>query len=146
MTLRLSMLEKESTLLSGRSLTKMTMWSDSNKLTIVADICEAFQFGSDRLETIVIKNRIPFYESKCKYLALHIDPLLSFRDLRPCCKKLNEFCGLLYHVRHFYSRKCLLAYFHSFAISITCSLVLHGISAKNKLRKDGQFSKTNSSF
>ena len=115
----------------------MTRWFDSNKLTINAEKCEAIHFGRGRPEAIVIKDKTLDYKSSCKYLGLQIDPRLSFKDhIDQVVKKLNKFCGLIYHVRHLYPRKCLLMFYNSFAKSvITYGLLIYGSAAKTNLAK-----------
>ena len=115
----------------------MTKWFDSNKLTINAEKCEAIHFGRGRPEAIVIKDKTLDYKSSCKYLGLQIDPRLSFKDhIDKVVKKLNKFCGLIYHVRHLYPRKCLLMFYNSFAKSvITYGLLIYGSAAKTNLAK-----------
>ena len=116
----------------------MTKWFDSNKLTSNTDKCEPIDFGRGRPENTVIKDQTIDYKSNCKYLGLHIDPKLPFKDpKKTCCgKKFGKLCGLIYHMRHLEPRKCLLMCLSSFAKSIkTYCLLIDGRSTKASLEK-----------
>ena len=129
MTLRLLNPGKESTFLSARTL--------PNKLTINTDKCEAIPFGGGRPVNKLIKDQTPDYKSTCKYLGLHIDPQLTFKDqLDHVVRKLNERGGLIHHVRQIYPRKCLITSYNSCPKSITTyGLLFNGRSAETNLEK-----------
>ena len=77
------------------------------------------------------------YKNSCKYLGVHIDKNLRFREhIDHVVKKLNKFCGLIYRVRHLYPSKCLLMFYNSFAKSIiTYELLLYGTAYKTNMTK-----------
>ena len=66
-----------------------------------------------------------------------MDKTLRFREhIDHVEKKLNKFCGLIYHVRHMFTQKCLLMFYNSFAKSRICyALLIYGSAAKTNLSK-----------
>ena len=115
----------------------MTNWFVSNKLTVNVDKCEAISFGCGKPDKVtILRNKLP-YQKACKYLGLHLDGSLKFREhIDYVTKKLNKFCGLIHRVRHMYPRKCLLMFYNSFAKSIICyGLIVYGSAAKTNLKK-----------
>ena len=115
----------------------MTHWFDANKLTINVDKCEAIHFGRGIPDEVQIKDNHLHYKPCCKYLGVYIDPTLTFRDhIDYVVKKLNKFCGLIYHVRHLYPKKCLLMFYNAYAKSIiTYGLLIYGAAAKPNLSR-----------
>ena len=58
-------------------------------------------------------------KASCKCLRLHVDSKMTFRDHIDCVvKKLNQFSGLVYKVRHFFPSNCLLLLYNSYAESV----------------------------
>ena len=54
------------------------------------------------------------HKASCKYLGLHIDGKMTFRDhIDYVVKKLNQFSGLVYKVRHLHPSKFLLLFYNS---------------------------------
>ena len=136
-TLGLLMLEKESTLLSERTLQNWPFGLiQTNWVTMLIND-KANHFGRGWPKTIVRKDQMLVYNSTCKYLGLHIDPVLSFRaHIDQVGKKLNQFCELAHHMPHFYPIKCLIMFYISFAKTIIMyGLLIHEISAKIYSRK-----------
>ena len=112
-------------------------WFSSNKLTVNPEKCEAMCFGygkPDKIKMLVSELK---YKASCRYLGIHVDKKLLFREhLDYVVKKLNKFCGLIYRVRHIYPRKCLLMFYNSFAKSVICyGLLVYGSAAKTNLQK-----------
>ena len=93
-------------------------------------------FGYGKPDTIKIGVFELNYKS-CKYLGIHLDKKLLFREhIEYEEKKLNKFCGLIYRVRHFYPQKCLLVFYNSFTKSIICyGLMVYDSAAKTNLQK-----------
>ena len=62
---------------------------------------------------------------------------LTFRDhVDFVVKKLNKLSGLMYRVRTFYPRRCLLMFYNSFAKSvITYGLLVYGNTSKHNFKK-----------
>ena len=87
---------------------------------------------------ITILNEELCYKSSCKYLGLHLDGSLKFREyIHYVVKKLNIFCGLIYRVRDLYPIKCLLMFYDSFARSIiTYGILVYGSAAKTNFKKN----------
>ena len=112
-------------------------WFSSNKLTVNPEKCEAMCFGYGKPDTIKIGVSELNYKASCRYLGVHLDKKLLFREhIDYVVKKLNKFCGLIYRVRHFYPRKCLLMFYNSFAKSVICyGLLVYGSAAKTNLQK-----------
>ena len=115
----------------------VSKWFKSSKLTINTDKCEAMFFGCGKPDNLNILSNILGNQNSCKYLVVHIDKTLKFREhIDHVVKKLNKFCGLMYRVRHLYPRKCLLMFYNSYAKSvITYGLLLYGTAAKSNLSK-----------
>ena len=116
---------------------RVSNWFNNNKLTINYDKCEAINFGKPTKEKIKLKENALDYKTSCKYLGIYIDMNLTFRDhVDFVVKKLNKFCGLMYRVRTFYPRRCLLMYYNSFAKSvITYGLLVYRNTSKQNLEK-----------
>ena len=143
---RIAMFDDDTTVLNAgdktsplitQDLKNMTNWFVSNKLTVNVDKCEAISFGCGKPDKVtILRNELP-YQKTCKYLGLHLDGSLKFRErIDYVIKKLNKFCGLIYRVRHMYPRKCLLMFYISFAKSIICyGLIVYGSAAKSNLKK-----------
>ena len=112
-------------------------WFSSNKLTVNPEKCEAMCFGYGKPDTIKIGVSELKYKASCRYLGIHLDKKLLFREhIDYVVKKLNKFCGLIYRVRHIYPRKCLLMFYNSFAKSVICyGLLVYGSAAKTNLQK-----------
>ena len=112
-------------------------WFSSNKLTVNPEKCEAMCFGFGKPDTYKIGVSELNYKAFCRYLGIHLDKKLFFREhIDYVVKKLNKFCGLIYRVRHIYSRKCLLMFFNSFAESVICyGLLVYSSAAKTNLQK-----------
>ena len=115
----------------------VSKWFESNKLTINTDKFEAMFFGCDKPNNLRILSKELEYKNSCKYLGVHIDKNLRFREhIDHVVKKLNKFCGLIYRVRHMYPRKCLLMFYNSFAKSIiTYGILLYGTAYKSNMTK-----------
>ena len=77
------------------------------------------------------------YKASCRASGNSPDKKLLFREhIDYVVKRLNKFCGLIYRVRHFYPRYCLLMFYNSFAISIICyALMVYDSAAKTNLQK-----------
>ena len=117
----------------NEDLHRIIDWFTASKLTVNIDKCEAISFGNGLPE----KNGELCYKSSCKYLGLHLDGSLKFREhINYVVKKLNKFCGLIYRVRDLYPRKCLLLFYNSFARSIiSYGILVYGSAAKTNLKK-----------
>ena len=94
-------------------------------------------FGHGKPVTIKIGVSELNYKPSCRYLGVHLDKKLLFREhIDYVVKKLNKFCGLIYRVRHFYPRKFLLMFYNSFAKSVIYyGLLVYGSAAKSNLQK-----------
>ena len=104
----------------------VSKWFESNKLTINTDKCEAVFFGCGKHNNLRILSKELEYKISCKYLGVHIDKHLRFREhIDHVVKKLNKFCGLIYRVRHLYPRKCLLMFAKSKLLMDYCYTVPH---------------------
>ena len=114
-----------------------THWFNAIKLTINVDKCEAIHFGRGTPDEFQIKDNHSHYKLCYKYLGDYIDPTLTFRDhIDYVVKKLNKFCGLIYHVKHLYPKKCLLMFYNEYAKSvITYGLLIYGAAAKTNLSR-----------
>ena len=115
----------------------VSKWFESNKLTINTDKSEAMFFGCGKPNNLRILSKELEYKNSCKYLSVHIDKNLRFREhIDHVVKKLNKVCGLIYRVRHLYPRKCLLMFYNSFAKSIiTYGLLVYGTAYKTNMTK-----------
>ena len=94
-----------------------------------------FLLGGQRGITLM-NQEIP-QKASCKYLGLHIEDKMKFRDhIDSVVKKLNRFSGLVYKVRHLYPSKCLLLFCNSYAESvIRYRLLVYGSAAKTNLEE-----------
>ena len=77
------------------------------------------------------------YKSSYKYLGLHVDGYLWFRErINYVVKKLKKFCGLIYRARDLFPRNCLIVFYNSFAKSIiSYGILLYGSAAKTTFKK-----------
>ena len=83
----------------NEDLHKITDWFTASKLTINIGKCEAISFGNGLSEKLTILNEELCYKFPCKYLGLHLDGSLQFREhINYVVEKLNKFCGLIYRV------------------------------------------------
>ena len=116
---------------------RVSNWFNTNKLTINYVKCEAINFGKPTNEKVKLKDNALDYNTSCKYLGIYSDKNLTFRDhVDFVVKKLNKFCGLMYRVRHFYPRRCLLMFYDSFAKSVIIyGLLVYGNTSKQNLEK-----------
>ena len=116
---------------------RVSNWFNTNKLTINYVKSEAINFGKPTKEKVKLKYNALDYNTSFKYLGIYIDKNLTFRDhVDFVVKKLNKFCGLMYRVRHFYPRRCLLMFYDSFAKSvITYGLLVYVNTSKQNLEK-----------
>ena len=120
-----------------QDLKNMTNLFVSNKLTVNVDKCEAISFGCGKPDKVtILRNELP-HQKACKYLGLHLDGSLKFREhIDYVTKKLNQICGSIYRVRHMHPPKCLLMFYNSFAKSIICyGIIVYGSAAKTNLKK-----------
>ena len=93
-----------------------------------------FRHGKTRVE---VNGQQVEYKNACKYLGVHIDKNLKFREHIDYVVKLNIFCGLIYRVRHLCAKICLLLFYNSFAKSIIMyGILVYGSSAKTNLVKN----------
>ena len=89
------------------------------RLTLNASKCEAMKFGLRGQQCITLMIQKVLQKVSCKYLGLHIDGKMTFRDhIDYAVKKLNQFSGLVYKVRHLYPSKCLLLFYNLYAESV----------------------------
>ena len=94
-------------------------------------------FGCGKPNNLRVLSKELEYKNSCKYLGVHIDKNLRFREhIDHVVKKLNKFCGLIYRVGHLYRRKSLLMFYNSIAKSIiTYGLLLYGTAYKTNMTK-----------
>ena len=64
----------------NEDLHRITDWFTASKLTVNIGKCEAISFGNGLPEKITILNEELCYKSSCKYLGLHLDGSLKFRE------------------------------------------------------------------
>ena len=94
---------------------KMAVWLASNRLTVNASKSGVRVFGQRRQQYITLKKQKVPKKTSCKYLGLHINGILTFRDrINYVVKKLNRFSKLVYKVRHLYPSKNLLLFYNSY--------------------------------
>ena len=131
---------KSGKILTGKSMkvsVESLIGSIVSKLTVNIGKCKAISIGCGLPEEITVLNEELRYKSSCKYLGLHLDGCLRFREhINYVVKKLNKICGLIYRVRDLYPRKCLLMFYDSFARSIiSYGILVYGSAAKTNLKK-----------
>ena len=66
--------------LLGQEINSVRDWFSSNKLTVNPEKCEAMCFGSGKPNTIKIGVSELKYKLSCRYLGIHLDKSLSFRE------------------------------------------------------------------
>ena len=93
-------------------------------------------FDHSKLEKLKIGSAELYHKTSCKNMGVHLDKKLNFHDyIGYVVKKLSKFRGLIYRIRHFYSRKCLLVFCNSFAKSIKCyGLLVHEVQQKRNCK------------
>ena len=128
---------KKGELLLQPDVERLTKWFLSNKLTINVGKYEIVSFGIGVPQEPHILEKPLTCEKSCKYLGLHLDGLLRFREhIDFGVKKLNKFCGLIYRIREQYTRSSLLMFYNSFAkYVISYASLLYGTTAKTNLMK-----------
>ena len=112
-------------------------WMKSDKLTINIDKCEVMCFGFGNPPPLKVKDTPMQFKKSCKYLGLHVDKWLRFNQhIEYLIKKLNNFCGLIYRIRHMFPRNCLLMFYNSYTKSlINYGIIAYGATAKTNLSK-----------
>ena len=87
-------------------------------------------FGSGRPDQIEIWVSGLNYRASCRYLGIHLDKSLLFREhIDYVVRKLNTISGLTYRVRHIYPRKCPLMFYNFLA-----SFRVHISAAKHNMQ------------
>ena len=88
---------KKGELLLQPDVKRLSSWFISNKLTINVVKCEILSFGIGvPQEPLIVEKRLT-YKKSCKYLGLHLDGSLRFREhINYVVQKLNKFCVLIY--------------------------------------------------
>ena len=104
---------------SNEELTKLNEWTRANKLTIHA--------GKTKL--LVVSNRIPLHynlsinildneispSNCCKYLGVHLDNRLTFKDhIKYINGKISRHTGILYKIRNNLPMKTRLDYYYAY--------------------------------
>ena len=104
---------------SNEELTKLNEWTRANKLTIHA--------GKTKL--LVVSNRIPLHynlsinildneispSNCCKYLGVHLDKRLTFKDhIKYINGKISRHTGILYKIRNNLPMKTRLDYYYAY--------------------------------
>ena len=95
---------------------KLSNWFVSNKSSINVGICETISFGIWVPQEHHLSEKSLTYRESCKYLGLHLDGSLRFREnIDYVVIKLNMFYVLIYGIREQYTRFSLLMFYNSFA-------------------------------
>ena len=73
------------------------------------------------------------YKPHSKYLGVHLDPQLNFREnISYVAKKLYEFCGLMYRVGYMYPKKFLSTFYNCYAkTTISYGLLIYKSAHKS---------------
>ena len=92
-------------------------------------------FGYGKLDEIKIGISELNYKASCRYLEIHLVKKLLFQEhIDYVGNKLNKFCGLIYGVGYFFSRKCL--FYNCFAKSIVFyDRLIYGSAVKTNFQK-----------
>ena len=92
---------KQNTLTIQNDIYEMTNWFACNKLSINSSKCETISLGIGKPPALKIDNISIPDKPHCKYIGVHLDPQLNFREhISYIVKKLNKFCGLMYRVKY----------------------------------------------
>lgn len=121
-------------LISENLSTEVEDWFKDNHLTVSHSKCVSMSFG--KKSTSVINNECTFENvSSHKYLGIIIDKQLKFQEhCKMVVKKLNQFCGVTYRARYFFSRRQLLRFYTAFINSrILYGILIYGNTTKNFL-------------
>ena len=114
---------------------KTAKWFESNKLTLNTKKSHFMRHGKPMLNSIEFLGDTMSPNGFCKYLGVILNKKLNFKEhVDTVCKKLSNFCGLIYRIRHYYSWKTLLRFYFSFAQSvIQYGILVYGCTNKTSL-------------
>ena len=85
-----------------QEVNELLNWYTTNKLSVILEKCEILPFGSGQPVEIKMMNNTIQYKKSCKYLGIHSVSSLRFNQhIDYVVKKLNNFCGVIYRIRHF---------------------------------------------
>ena len=114
MTQRFRNMDRNSEKEITEDVRNMRKWFDMNKLIHIVEKCESINFGrAQPVSKEAFGETIPC-KSSCKYLGVLIDNKLNFKDhVNHVTKKVNNFCGMVYRMRHFYPLRCLVLFYNS---------------------------------
>ena len=114
---------------------KTAKWFESNKLTLSTKKSHFMNHGKPMLNSIELLGDTMSPNDSCKNLGVILDKKLNFIEhVDTICKKVSKFCGLIYRIRHYYSRKILLRFYFSFDQSeIQHGILVYGCSNKTSL-------------
>ena len=113
----------------------LTTWFRKNSLSVNITKCEYMTLGrSFDYELHLLGEKVE-RKPQCKYLGIYVDENLTFKyHIGYVTKKLNKFSGLIYRVRHLYTKKHLLMFYKAFAESvIRYGLITYGSALKTNL-------------
>ena len=112
-------------------------WFSENALTVNNSKCYTMIFGKNRIAHYNALGGSSSQKLVGKYLGIIIDNKLSFTDhIKRICTKLATFCGIIYKARNLFSKKQLLCFYNSYAISvIQYGIVIYGSTTKNHLNE-----------
>ena len=91
-------------------------------------------FGCGKPDNLSVLSTELGYKNSCKYLDVHLDKNLLFREhIDHVIRRLKKFCVLIYRVRHLLPRKFLLMFYSSFAKSVIAyGSAIYGTTYKTK--------------
>ena len=117
------------------SLDQASTWFRENKLTVNQQKSEILTFG--KINSLSLRSYDFKNSETCKYLGIIIDKKLTFVDhIKKVRLKLSQFCGIVFKVRHYFSRKQLIMLYHSFAVSvIQYGVLIYGCTYKHHLNE-----------
>ena len=117
------------------SLDQASTWFRENKLTVNQQKSEILTFG--KINSLSLRSYDFKNSETCKYLGIIIDKKLTFVDhIKKVRLKLSQFCGIVFKVRHYFSRKQLIMLYHSFAVSvIQYGVLIYGCTYKSHLNE-----------
>ena len=120
---------KQNLLTIQNGINEMRNWSAYNKLSINCSKCETISFGIAKPPALKIDNISIPDKFHCKYLGVHLDLQLKFREHIYVSKKLDRYCGLMY------PNKCFSTFYDSYAKTIISYGLLLYESAHKKIWK-----------
>ena len=131
--------------MANTELESLNSWLLSNKLSLSIGENKDTKYtlfspkaypDIDKLPKLHISGQLVPYTPIIKYLGVHLDYQLSFKDhITKLKEKINKYVGIFYHVRHLLPPKCRRVLYFSFVFSyLYYCAEIYGNATNNSLK------------